>query len=68
LKPRATLTEIYRDLEGKASKRLIKRKLASDIENLRKEIEDMKKAVACLKPILDEQRKRKRVSFEDNAR
>ncbi|KAJ5415017.1 hypothetical protein N7509_000115 [Penicillium cosmopolitanum] len=56
------------ELESKATKRLLKRKLASEIESLRTEIEDMKKAVACLKPSLDAQRKRKRVSFEDSAR
>ncbi|KAF3009282.1 hypothetical protein E8E15_001252 [Penicillium rubens] len=58
--------ERCRKSESKVTKRLIKKGLARDIQILKSEVEDLKQMVIAQQPSLSEQRKRKRVSFQDD--
>jgi hypothetical protein len=57
-----------REWESKASKRLLKRELAGEIEILKSEMEDLKQMVISLQPLLSERGRGKRVAFQDELR
>ncbi|KAJ5215228.1 uncharacterized protein N7498_001635 [Penicillium cinerascens] len=61
LSEREEQIERYRKSENKATKRQLKKGLAGDIEILKSEMEDLKKKVNTLQPLLSERHKRKRV-------
>jgi hypothetical protein len=54
-----------RQWERKATKRLLKRELAGEIETLKSEMEDLKQRVIALQPLLCERSRGKRVTFQD---
>lgn len=65
LSERAKQRERCRKSESKATKRLLKRDLAGEIEILKSEVEDLKQMVISLQPLLSERCRRKRVAFQD---
>ncbi|KAJ5474026.1 hypothetical protein N7475_003592 [Penicillium sp. IBT 31633x] len=66
LSKREEQMERCRKSESKVTKRLIKKGLVRNIEILKSEVEDLKQMVIAQQPSLSEQRKRKRVSFQDD--
>ncbi|KAJ5900298.1 uncharacterized protein N7473_004368 [Penicillium subrubescens] len=68
LSRRARQMERGKKWESKASKRLLKRDLASEIEILKSEMEDLKQMVISLQALLSERGGGKRAAFQDELR